>query len=413
MHFPTTVRYARGLGLPTLGMTGKFHVTWGHFSSFKAQPALEYESFVAVANTSAVSIGDQLHPRGELCPETYDRIGRVYRHVRDLEPWLERAEAVTEIAVFNTEAIEARGIGLDPSLTGAVRTLTECAAQFDVVDGETDWSRYRALLLPDTVTLDVPLAEKLSGYLAGGGSVLATHRSGLARGRDEFGIPEWPVRYHGVPERVPDFILAGPALAECLPGVPWVCYETGLLVEPEPGAGVLAETWEPYFSRAWDHFCSHFHSPVDAKSAFPSAVRRDRCIYLSHPHFASYDRHGAFEDARIVRNALELLVPDPLVLTDAPSTCHVTLTRQPSAARWMAHLLHYIPERRCAERDVVREVIPLHTVELSVKLPHAPAECYLAPSREPLPVSWEGGYARVTVPEVRGYAVTVFEGVEP
>jgi hypothetical protein len=293
-----------------------------------------------------------------------------------------------------------------------VRTLLEGAAQFDVVDAKMDWSGYRAIVLPDKVTFDDAIAERVSAYLRGGGAILATCRSGLARGRDEFAVAGWPVRYVGVPERVPDFVLTGGTLAARMPGVPWVCYETGLSVEPQPGSEVLAETYEPYFRRAYDHFCSHFHTPIDGKSAFPSAVRAGRCVYLSHPHFTSYDRHGAFEDAQIARNALALLVPDPLVRTDAPSTCHITLTRQPSAGRWMVHLLHYIPERRCAERDVVQDVIPLRDVELRLRVPRPPSECYLAPSREPIAVAMEGGYACITVPEVRGYAVVVFEGVE-
>ena len=67
-HYPISVRYVRTLGKPHLGMTGKFHTSWGDFSSFKNQAALEFECFQMLANGAACCIGDQLHPRGRLSP---------------------------------------------------------------------------------------------------------------------------------------------------------------------------------------------------------------------------------------------------------------------------------------------------------------------------------------------------------
>ena len=40
LHFPMTIRYARNLGVDCLGMTGKFHTSWGDFHSFKNAAAL-------------------------------------------------------------------------------------------------------------------------------------------------------------------------------------------------------------------------------------------------------------------------------------------------------------------------------------------------------------------------------------
>lgn len=45
MHFPMAVRYARTLGQDCMGMTGKFHTSWGDFYSFKNPEALQHECY--------------------------------------------------------------------------------------------------------------------------------------------------------------------------------------------------------------------------------------------------------------------------------------------------------------------------------------------------------------------------------
>lgn len=413
MHFPVTVRYARGLGRECLAMTGKFHATWGHFNSFKNRAALEYEALVGPANGASVSIGDQLHPRGALCPETYERIGRVYGMLQEREPWYIDAEPVTEVAVFNTEACEpTSGVRLEQAVTGAARILIEGHHQFDVVDAEMDWSHYSVLLLPDKVRLDALLASKVQAFVGGGGRVLATHRSGeSAGGHPGFVLPEWPVDLIGEQSMSPDFILALGPLASGLPKVPFVAYEPGVEVVPRPNSEVLADAYLPYFERTYAHFCSHAHAPVDRKASYPAAVQRDNVVYLSHPHCTAYLVHGQSEDAQIVRNALELLLPVPLLRSDAPSTCHITLNRQSSLGRWIVHLLHYIPERRADSRDLIQDVIPLYNVRLSVRTPAPPSACYLAPCGSEVAAHWEGGRIEVVVPQVLGHQMVVLEGV--
>jgi hypothetical protein len=65
-HFPMSAKYAVNLGLDFLGMTGKFHTTWGEFGGHKHPNALRYECAAMLAFNSKCSIGDQLHPGGDL-----------------------------------------------------------------------------------------------------------------------------------------------------------------------------------------------------------------------------------------------------------------------------------------------------------------------------------------------------------
>src|SRR5205823_5660551 len=206
MHFPLTAKYARTLGKELLGMTGKFHKSWGDFNSLKTPAALEYECFMMLAEGAKCSVGDQLHPRGVLDPATYDLIGHVYRQVEAKEPWCSGAEALAEVALFTPEAIGVAEGRVDPAAAGALRMLRERHYQVDVVDGENDWSRYRLVILPDKITLDEALSQKVSRYLAAGGSLLLSYESGLEPSKSRFVLDELGVEYAGPAEYSPDFV---------------------------------------------------------------------------------------------------------------------------------------------------------------------------------------------------------------
>lgn len=407
-HFPSSVRYARNLGLDHLAMTGKFHKTWAGFGEFKNPAALEYDCFTALAEGSKCSIGDQLHPNGELDPATYALIGGVYAQVAAREPWCAGAEAVTEIALFNPEALGVHDGRVDTSAGGAHRMLVEAHYQHDIVDDEMDWSRYRVLILPDKIRLHAALAAKIRSYLAQGGSLIASHRSGLAADRDEFVLPELGISFRGEAPYSPDYVAPGPRIAGGIPPSQHVMYERGLEVEAN-GAEELARVWHPYFNRTYAHFCSHRHTPVEKESPFPAVTRNGSAIYFAHPLFASFKQHGLRVYKQLFLNALRLLLPDPLVVTDAPSTARISLARQDDPARTIVHLLHYIPEQRYRETPMVEEALPLFNVNLAVRLDREPARVYLAPDGSPLPYTWSNGRVHLTVPEVRGHVMVVFE----
>jgi hypothetical protein len=137
-------------------------------------------------------------------------------------------------------------------------------------------------------------------------------------------------------------------------------------------------------------------------------VRKGNVVYFAHPVFAAQMRHGAPCVKPMALDALRALLPEPLVLTNAPSTARVTVSRQLDEDRYVAHVLHYIPEQRNQGPPVVEEAIPLHGIELGLRLP-APSRVYLAPSEEELAFEERDGRVWVTAPKVDGHAMVVFE----
>ena len=106
-HFPISAKYAATTGYDFLGMTGKFHTTWGEFGGFKRPAALRYECAAMLAFGSKCSVGDQLHPNGEMNEDTYNLIGAAYGEVVEREAWCHGAVPVSEVAIISPEALES------------------------------------------------------------------------------------------------------------------------------------------------------------------------------------------------------------------------------------------------------------------------------------------------------------------
>ncbi len=408
-HFPTTVRFAKLLGKEYLGMTGKFHKSWADFGGFKDQPALEYECFLSLANGAKISIGDQLHPRGAVNRATYELVGSVFCQVKEREPWCDNAEPVSEIAVFTPEALSDSRVRVHPAISGAYRMLIEADYQFDIVDEIVDFDRYSLLILPDVITLTPELKTKVDNYIARGGRVLATYKSGMDTEERAFALDTLGVELVGSTEFNPSYVVAGPYLQNGLLDTEYVLYDAGLWVKPTSGTERLAELWNPYFNRSYRHFSSHRQTPVDKPSGYPALVQHQRTAYASHPLFTMYHEHGMQAYKQLIVNAIERLLPQKLVMAAAPSTAQINLNFQAEHNRYVLHMLHYIPERRFNAVDVVQDVIPLYDTALSVRLPERPARVYSAPAQQELPFEWTDGYAHLVAPEVRGHQMIVFD----
>jgi hypothetical protein len=100
---------------------------------------------------------------------------------------------------------------------------------------------------------------------------------------------------------------------------------------------------------------------------------------------------------------LALLLPEPLVELDAPTSTIATLNSQLHEGRWVLHLLHYVPERRCSEFDVIEDVVPLYNVAVSVRTGRAPRRVRCVPGHELLDWEQEGERTHFVVPEVIGH----------
>ena len=402
MHFPITMRYARKLGLDCLSHTGKFHTTWGDFHSFKNAAALQYECFRMLALNSKCEIGDQLTPDGKICPHVYELIGSVYREVEKREPWCKQARAVTDIALVTSETPEKRRNPSD-TLAGAVGMLIEGAHQFDVIDAEMDFAPYKVVILPGDVEGDEALAAKIEAYLAAGGAVIATHEAALNAEKTAFVTDAFGVTYQGPAPYTLDYILPTGDVGRSLPETEHVMYDQGAEVTAAEDADVLADVIVPFFNRTYKHFCSHRNTPSSGKVGYPGIVRKGNAIYIAEPIFAQYKRIGSRWCKTIALNVLDLLLAEPLVRHDGPSTVEATLNEQSTESRRVLHLLHYIPERRCDRIDTIEDVIPLYDLGVSVRADSPVTSVTCVPQGETLEFTEKDGRINFILPKLEGH----------
>lgn len=401
-HFQMASRYLRNFGLEAQGMTGAFHRSWGDFGTVRNQAALDYECFSMLAQATKCAVGDHLHPDGRLNPRTYERIGRTYRSVVEKEPWCEGAKPVTEIGSL----LCMSGPRANDSDVGVNRMLTQKHHQFDFIDSESDFSRYRLLVLPDQHRLDAVLRDKLMAYLAGGGALLLSHESGLDENGETFALPDLGLDYEGPWKHESQYIQPLEGIRESVPDMVHEMYETGSAVKVQAGTTLLARVWGGYFDKDYRHFQVE-QTPYAKPTDYAAAAQRGKVIYFAVPIFRAYARHGYPVYREMVANAIRRLMSDPLVLAELPTTGQVTLTEQ--QGRRVMHILHYVPERRSPDLDIVEDVIPLANVNVDLRVTARPKRVYLAPQKQDLSFEYSQGYARTTVPSVVGHQMVVFE----
>jgi len=401
MHFPLTVRYARNLGIDCMGMTGKFHTSWGDFHSFKNEQALQFECFHMLALGAKCSIGDQLHPTGKICQTTYNLIGSVYSEVEKKEIWCKDAKPIVDIGVFTPE--EFTVARHNSAAMGVARILQEGAHQFDIIDTASDLSNYKVVVLPDNIPVSDELAGKIDEYLAQGGAVIASYQAGLNEQKSEFALKSLGIKLKGEAPYSPDFILPKGKIGDGLPETEHVMYLRGMEVEAEPGSEILADVIVPYFNRTYKHFCSHRHTPSAGKVGYPGIIQSGRSIYFAHPIFTQYSENAPRWCKKLFLNALELLLPEPLIRLEAPTTTLATVNEQSAENRWILHLLHYIPERRGQDFDIIEDVIPIFDVKVSVKAPKGVQDVVCVPEQKPLEFQPNSGRIEFVLPKLEGH----------
>ena len=405
-HFPLSAAYVRTLGMEFLGMTGKFHMSWGEFGGFKHPNALRYEVALSAANGAKCSIGDQMHPSGEMDMATYKLIGSAYKELEALEEWVYPAKHVADIGVVSVQAACADE-GMDRTGvqdTGAVRMLLEGNYLFNVIDLEEDFENYKVLILPDCITIDAPLGQKLRAFIENGGKVLATGRSGLKQDLSGFAL-DFGAAYKGPSPYKPEYFRPGFELAEW-DNTAFVMYEQGQTFEVTTG-DVLGVREYPYFNRSTFSFCSHRQTPSARKGSGPAMVRGKDGIYIAWELFSDYAQKGSLIDKRMVQYALDaLLEGQKTVQTTLPAQGVLTLTEQEN--RNVLHLLYASPVKR-GEVEVIEDIVPLYGVEAAVRVNRAAKRVYTAPDRAELPFDQENGVVRFEVPVVRGHQAVVIE----
>ena len=408
---PTAIRYARTLKKPYFTMTGRFHRSWGDFCGLRPEHSLLFDLYNSIANGGTCSVGDHMHPRGPLEKAVYDLTGKAYSRTRELDPFTEGAVSVSEMAVIEPAfAMYPALLHFDTSaVAGAARMLMELKCQFDVVDGSGDLSKYRMLVLPDSVCVDAQLKKKLQAHLKKGGIIISSAYAGLDTEKKEFALEEYKLSFEGPEEHNYSFFKAVKEVSDGLPDMLTTIYEPGISMKAGKGAKVLARLFKPYFNlRSWDWRHENLYIPPEKDTGRPALVQCGNVFHFSFPVFKGYFDDVVIAYKTLVKNCLDRVYDEPLVKhKNLPSFAQVTVTEQKN--RRMVHVLSYLPELR-GKANIIEEPVLLKDACIGLRVDGKKVrKVYLAPSGQKLEITVEKNYAWVTLSEVNGYQMVIFE----
>ena len=406
-HFPKSARYVAGLGMEYLGMTGKFHLSWGEFGGFKHPNALRYETALSLACGAGCSVGDQMHPYGFLDDATYELIGGAYAEVEQVEKYCTDAKNIADIGLVSVEGLGEDSDRNNASDVGACRMLLEGHYLFDVLDPQSDFSVYKLLILPDKIKITGELGKKLKTYVKNGGKVLCSGISGTDEtdafafnfglcfiGKNQYRPTYYHTSYNALGLSPTSYVIYTDM------------YDTALCGNAE----VLGHSREPFFNRAPEHFCSHKHTPFKTEDHAPAAVLSKDGGYIAWNVFEEYAKIGSILLKDTVLRMLDaLLAEKKTVVTNLPAQGVVSLTKQKEQARYVLHTLYASPVKRGENVEIIEDLIPIHGTTLEIRVPETVKAVRLVPENKVLPFSYENGVCRFTIPEFVCKQVTVLE----
>ena len=393
-HFPLSAAYVRSLeSTEFLGMTGKFHQSWGEFGGFKHPNALIYETSLSIANSAGCSIGGQMHPHGEMNMATYGLIGKAYALVEEKEPWLNGAVNIADIAVLSAEAVTGKRDS--KADIGANRMLLENNYLYNFIDSTMDFSNYKLLILPDVAGFDDETIAKIRKYAANGGKIIASGEALIKSG--EF-ILDVGAKYMGMNEFKPTYLIP---CFETVNGTTEYVMRCNSYKTEATDCQIEAYMQNPYFNRTAEHFCSHMHAPNNPDEAYPAAIIKNNVAYIGWDIFTAYASHGHLCFKELFSHIIKKMMGDETtVYADIPDKAVVTYTRQKKENRNILHLLFAHTTVRGQNTEVIEDTVPLYNVKCSVKCESTPSKITLVPSGHMLDFEFINGRAEFTVPEV-------------
>ena len=408
-HYPMSSAYSRKLGMEFLGMTGKFHTSWGEFGGFKHPNALRYECALMLANGSKCSIGDQLHPSGAIDASTYDIIGQAYREVREKESYCDNVTSSADIAIlaaepFLSETDIPSGSNYPDGSIGASRLMLELHQFFDFVTLDMDLKQYKVLILPDCIKLSSADADIIKSFIARGGKVVLSGDSGFETNSGKFlfdidaEVGEWG-------KSNPDYLLPDSRFAPEYLKTPMVMYSESRRVVPKNKDNATGEVFDSYFNRSYKHFCSQQHTPYKPEgSGFASGVLSGNILYFAHPVFSLYRKYGnTAVKEHFAKAFFTLLGKDRKFECDLPSQARTTLQYQKEFDRDILHLLFATPSLRgggsAQQIEIIEELLPCRETNIKLKCERAVKSVMTVPEKQAIEFVCEDGVLSFKAPE--------------
>jgi hypothetical protein len=430
-------RYAQGMDDQRgSGITVSYFYPWWRFTH-----APVAENRVWAAQMVANGARPWLHITGYFS-EYFDRRGlasmrELFRFFREHGEVYESRRSAAEVAlVYSRTCLDYLG-GAQPDLNyldgfrGAYNALLDGRLPFDLLSDKhltaARLARYKAILLPNLACMDDALADTLRNYMTAGGHVVATYRTGFldawGEAREEPLIARLlGARYTGETRtdlkaayahigRPGHPVLAGAGDTDILPLAGGVCcFAAGSAgdadvlrlippVEARPGSGMSV----PEFNAA--------ACVSDIPLLLTRRIGKGGLIYFPWEPDRIGFHFGLRDPMRLIVQALRA-APGWSDLVDIQGPGLIDVSVMDKAGSRVVNLVNFNTHggMRSGNRRAVEEVIPLHDLELAVRLPDG-ARCdrvELAVAGADLPFVQEGGVVRARLPKMAEFESVLY-----
>lgn len=391
---PLRAKFFVNTGKKTIGMTGKFHLDWGEFGGFKSKEALKFEVASMALYGAGASVGDHMHPDGEMELQTYENIGYAYRYLEQIAPYCYGGESTADLGIYLSKS--------NSTNEGISNILLQNQIDYNVV-ANNDFVKYDTVIIPDGVILDEEGLAALKDYLKNGGKLVLMGDALVKDGKFQIDIG---LQYEGDAEHDCDYLVPLKNY-ENLPNAPLLSNIPGhrtAVVDAE----VFAEFITPYFSRTYAHFCGHKNTPHDKNSKHYSAIaKKGNIVYLSHSLPKQYFQYGSIYHRNYFMLALNLVYGGGCFRVEGlGSQGRCTMIHQPNEHRYCITAVYASPVRR-GKAEIIEDIMPLYHVKFAVKVEETVKKVFLPLTEEELAFTVKDGEVTFTVPEMRCHMTVV------
>ena len=383
---PIRAKFFEKYGKHFLGMTGKFHHNWGEFGGFKNKEALRYECADMLSVGASISVGDHLHPSGDIDDSTYRVIGHAFGYVKEIEKFCTNTSAYTDLGLWLSHC--------NDSDMGASKLLQSMHLEYDVVSSGDELTKYSAIILPDRVSLTEDDKKALLSFSANGGKLIASYESVF----DELGIKKIRPSQKDV-----DYIKFN--IEEFT--TPFLSYSSAYIVKTD--GETLAEVYEPYFNRTQSHFCGHKNTPYKLTAEeYPALVKHGNVLYFAHPIFEAYNRSGSYVLERYAASAIESVYEKQLTVSELPSSGRIRIRESKEKDFIALHLLYAPPVNR-GNVCLLPDFPTLHGVRISLKTDRKVSSVTAEPSGVGIEFEQGDGTVSFTLPPFKLHSLVILK----
>ncbi len=395
--------------------------------TLKTVNALKLDCATMLANGSMIIMGGRRYPDGKIEPVVWDYVGEAFKFLAEREEYCIPSESVPYIAVIHSSTsfylkeggnLTAEWKPLSP-IRGAHKALVESALHFDIVNEKMlidKISSYKALVLPNQLSLSYETVEAIKRFVKNGGGLLACQ----SNPKDENGRPikdfaladVFGVSYHGLSPYGTGYIRS--LNKNVIQGAPNIVFrvEGPFTLVKRGKAEELARLIYPSgeCSSAKPYEGKYF--PPGSDSGYPAITintyGKGKAIYVTSDIFSDYLQGNYVWIRYLIANLMNQVIREKILIVDAPPSVEVTLRKK--GERTIIQLVNFHEGKRTVEVAPQIDWMPTITdVEVKLKVAEDPKVIYTVPEKTKLNWKRDGGYIRFISPEFKIHQCIVIE----